>query len=419
MRIGILMSLAPRKNGSFEDWLLALCREARWRGHQVAVYGYRPVLPSIEDTLRELEVPYRELEGLSRLSIQEGARLLACSHDVLHLNMIQPRSRIALMAYAALSTRVLYVAHSHALPGSRNGPLTRLRRWLFDRACGLRIQSVAGVSRFAAEVEGGRFGLSPRRIHTIHNGIDTRKYGKPRPDRPEGAPIELIAVAHLIRHKGVHRLLEAFAELEGGPMRLTIVGDGPDEQWLRERAETLQLGERVRFLGLRHDVPELLDASDVFVHTSEVEAFGYTIAEAMATGLAVIASDVGGVPELIVNGEHGLLVPPKDVAALREALRKVAESPELRAHLSERSRQRIKERFSLQDSVAGHLDWCELYARKGARNQLSESVPGGNGVVVVPALPAGELPSARPRAIHPATNEAPLAELREEGPKEI
>ena len=114
-----------------------------------------------------------------------------------------------------------------------------------------------------------------------------------------------------------------------------------------------------RFLGLRTDLNSVLRDADIFVHPAVwQEAFGLVIAEAMATGCPVVASQIGAVPELVVDGVTGLLVPPGDSDAIAGALERLAMDPELRNRLGEAARKRAERMFDLESCVRHHLEWC-------------------------------------------------------------
>jgi glycosyltransferase involved in cell wall biosynthesis len=186
--------------------------------------------------------------------------------------------------------------------------------------------------------------------------------------------VELAAISHLVEAKGIHHLLYALARLRPEGWRLRIVGDGPELPHLQRLAARLRLPQRVEFLGLRNDVHEILRATDICVQPTLAEAFGYTIAEAMACGCAVVASRVGGIPEVIEHGKSGLLVEPRDEAGLAAALERLIAEPPLRRSLGEAARRRVCERFNLELAVERHLGWCEAAGRgfQGDRASRSE-----------------------------------------------
>jgi glycosyltransferase involved in cell wall biosynthesis len=129
-------------------------------------------------------------------------------------------------------------------------------------------------------------------------------------------------------------------------------------------AAELGLRDRLHLLGLRDDIETLLRAADVFVQPSRSEGLPLAVLEAMAVGLPVVASRVGGIPEAVRDGETGVLVPPSQPAALAEELRKLLESPERRLELARAGRRRVREAFSLEAMLEKYL---ALYAGRCPR----------------------------------------------------
>ncbi len=192
----------------------------------------------------------------------------------------------------------------------------------------------------------------------IPNGIPIDTYRGPSIDRErwrnnEGfgpTDVLFVCVAGLRPQKNPILLLEAFHRgLSSDPRaHLLFVGRGALKPDLEGRIGALGLRERVHLLGLRWDVPEILNATDVFVMSSDYEGNPLSVMEAMAAGKSMICTAVGGVPELVEDGECGLLVPPRDAKALAYAMRYVLESPEARKSMGEASARRAVERFDLR-----------------------------------------------------------------------
>ncbi|RKG57681.1 glycosyltransferase family 1 protein [Corallococcus sp. AB011P] len=356
LRIALLISMAPRKQGSLEDWIHAFCWEAARRGHQVDVWLHQPMLPSFVTELKASGARVDDLGEFERSGLVSMTRRLA-GHDVIHLNFLAPRSSIAMAAYAAWPSQVLYTAHSDLIDKAEN-VVRRSLRWVVNQATMVRVHSLAGVSEHVRVKEGRRFGLHPHRSRTIFNGVDTRRFHPRARSRPEGK-VELITIANLVESKGVHHLLGALGRLRSPRGRLRVVGDGPAQQSLRVLAVQLGLQHQTEFLGLRSDVQDLLGTSDICIQPSLVEAFGLTVAEAMACGCAVVASRVGGIPELIHHGRTGLLVEPGDEAGFAAALECLLDDPVSRYQLGAAARQRACEAFELSSAVRRHVDWCE------------------------------------------------------------
>jgi glycosyltransferase involved in cell wall biosynthesis len=190
------------------------------------------------------------------------------------------------------------------------------------------------------------------RTSVIPNAVDVHA----APRGPAGGdPPRAISVGRLKEPKDFAGLIAALGEVAAS-YRAVVVGDGPDRPALeRAIAET---GAAVELLGERDDVAAQLAASDVFVLASRSEGMPISILEAMAAGLPVVASAVGGVPELVEDGVTGLLVPPGDAAALAAALERVLGDPALRARLGAAARARAEERFDVEAFRRAHL---ELY----------------------------------------------------------
>jgi glycosyltransferase involved in cell wall biosynthesis len=156
-------------------------------------------------------------------------------------------------------------------------------------------------------------------------------------------------VARLDPVKRLDVLLGALHRLDG--VCAFVVGYGPEEQRLKEMAEELGLGERVHFAGYQQDVWTWLAACDVFALSSDWEGMPNAVLEAMAAGLPVAATAVGGTPDVVVQGATGLLVPPDDATALAAALDRLIHDPDLRRTMGAAGRQRVRARFSVQQMV--------------------------------------------------------------------
>jgi glycosyltransferase involved in cell wall biosynthesis len=168
----------------------------------------------------------------------------------------------------------------------------------------------------------------------------------------------LIAVGRLKAPKDFMTLIRALATLPEGSFEALIVGDGPDRAAVESEIRDLGLGGRVRLAGERRDVPALLAASDLFVLSSRSEGLPVSVLEAMAAELPVVASGVGGLSELVVDGETGILVGPGDARALGAALGRLIEDRELRRRLGAAGRDRAETLFDLGAFRAAHV---ELY----------------------------------------------------------
>lgn len=255
----------------------------------------------------------------------------------------------------------VFTVHGWAFTASR-GPEARLYR-LAERAVRPLTTTTICVSESerAAGIDARTCDAS--RSVVIHTGIDGASRPRARPG--DGDPV-IVSVGRLRPPKDVTTLLRAL-ELVHGTYRALVVGGGPELQAAKEERRRLGLGEVVCIAGERDDVPAILASSHVFVLSSRSEALPVSILEAMAAGLPVVASRVGGVPELVVDGETGLLVPAGNPRALAAALESLVDDPVLRARLGAAGRARVEEQFRLDSSLEAHLD---LYRRALAARGL-------------------------------------------------
>ena len=178
------------------------------------------------------------------------------------------------------------------------------------------------------------------------------------PPRPPGEPARLLNVANLYRVKGQAELIDALARLPV-PAHLTLAGAALDTQpevaqGLHEQCRTLKLEHRVTFSGWQEDVARLYERCDLYVHPSHSEACPLAVLEAMAAGRAVVATSVGGVPELVVDGHTGLLVPPHDPARLAAAITQLLQDDGARTLAGEAGRARVLAHFSLKHCADRH-----------------------------------------------------------------
>lgn len=305
--------------------------------------------------------------ALSPLAL--AAAVLARGVALVHLNTaLNARAYWRDLAYLIVAklcgARVLYQVHGGALPlqFARAGRVhAAFLRWTLRLADAIVVLARAELEAYLAFVPAQQVLLLP-------NGIDCAPYVRlPRAGSTPHAALRLVYLGRLAREKGLYEALQGLklAQAQGVRARLAIAGSGPEEARLRRFAARLGLERDVSFAGPVSGAAklELLGAADVLVLASYGEGLPYALLEGMAAGAAVIATRVGGVPDVVLNGVHGLLVPPRDPAALCGAIARLAADRELLEGMSAACRRRIAGGYSLE-RMSERLDglYAELCA---------------------------------------------------------
>ncbi|HOR26762.1 MAG TPA: glycosyltransferase [Candidatus Sumerlaeota bacterium] len=288
--------------------------------------------------------------------------------DIVHSHMY--RSNVPATAAARRARTPVVWAQVHNVGTWETRRQVWIDRWL----CRWRTGVIAVSEKVRRDVM-ATLNLPPERVPVVYNGVDLARFAAARPRRPAVRAREQVGehdvvflfAARLVEQKRATDLLTAFADLQQQPggerLRAWIVGDGPLREQLERQAEALPQPAAVRFFGRRTDVEDFYAAADIFVLPSTREGFSNALVEAMATGAAVIATDVGGNAEAVRDGQDGLIVPPLRVDALRDAMARLAGDAALRRRLADAAAARAR-RFSLEAMVT-QLE--ELYAESYRR----------------------------------------------------
>jgi glycosyltransferase involved in cell wall biosynthesis len=322
---------------------LRLARAARERGDEVSFVAPErgPFTELAEHEGFRVEIlPLRRSYQLG--AAWRLARLLRRRRaHVLHTHTLAAANVLSRLAGAAAHVPV--VSHLHIENHFR--PATRRVLAGLDNATArlaARLVAVSEDTRRAYE----RQGYPRGRIEVVYNGVDVPANGGFGFRRNE--PARIGEIARLCDVKGQRELLQAVARLPEA--RLVLAGrdleqGGAFQDALERESERLGIRERVEF-GFHEDVPALLESLDVVALPSWTEGLPVVLLEAMAHARPVVATPVGGTPELVVDGETGLLVPPRDPEALADALRRLLGDPDLARRLGEAGRERVAERFT-------------------------------------------------------------------------
>ena len=278
--------------------------------------------------------------------------------------LVHTHNRMALI-YGAPAGRLAGAAVVHTKHGNNPRGGTRL---VAGNVAGRLVNAFVAVSPETAAFARKRHEVNERKLQVIANGIELGRFhpdpaARDRVRRELGITEDAWVIGTVGRvavEKNHALLLRAMAPLLGPKVRLIVAGDGPLMAPLSELAKTLGITEVAHLLGVRRDVPAVLNALDVFVMSSDTEGLPLVVLEAMATGLPVVSTSVGGIPDVLEEGQTGFLVPPGDEAALRERVKALLEDPAASRACGARARSAAVTRFSAERM---QRDYLELYAR--------------------------------------------------------
>lgn len=345
--------------GGTERHLARVVPELRRRGIDITLYVMErggPLEPELLAQGVPIDGPARSSLHWPRTTLQLARFLRRERPDVVHFFLPRPYVFGSLAAELAGHRRRIMSRRSLTDYQAAYPLLGKAERLLHRRTLGIIGNSQAVMAQLLAEV------ADPRKIALIHNGIDV-------PTPPSAAErtrvrqslqiandaLVVAVVANLVAYKGHHDLIEALGRVQRElpkPWRLLVIGrdDGIGAD-LKRRAEALGLSANVLWLGERSDAGDLLAAGDIFVLPSHQEGFSNALLEAMAASVAAIATAVGGNIDAVLDNQTGLLVPPRDPAALAGAIARLAKDPAWRRRLADAAYQRVRQRFSLTECV--------------------------------------------------------------------
>lgn len=338
----VLQLITPHRFGGAERVAANLSHQLIAMGHRVVVAG-PPREPLFLEYLSELGVPFEPLDVAGKINPWAVGRICNLAKrlkaDLIHTHL----SSASLHGIAAARRLgIPSIGHVHAM----NSP------WWYRGATAV-IACTHGVANHLA-----RQGLRAHDLRVIYNGIPTQPFGhlrQPAEVRKElGLQRTERAVgitAALVWRKGHRYLIEAMAHLRPRwpHLRCLVIGSGRNLAALRALASRLKVHDKVLFLGWRSDVLDLMQVLDVLtLPSTEIEGFGLCIVEAAFVGVPTVASRLPGVDEAVLDGQTGLLVPPKDSVALAQAIERLLEDDGLRRKLGEAARARAREVFTAE-----------------------------------------------------------------------
>lgn len=282
--------------------------------------------------------------------------------DILHVHYAVPHSTSALLAKQMICSkkneRLKVITTLHGTDTDLVGQMPQYKpaveyslNWS---------DAVTAVSRYLKEMTERQFEIQ-KPIHVIYNPIDSNLFSPlPEEERSQRCEKRIIHISNFRPVKRVIDVIKTF-DLIASVMhaRLVLVGDGPDRHEAEMLVGQLGLNDKVEFAGPQQDVVESLRNSDLLLSTSETESFGLTIAEAMSCEVPVVATSVGGVPEVIEHGVTGFLAPLGDIQCLAESAIQVLRCPKRFASVGQAGRKRILEQFEMNKITQQYLDLYE------------------------------------------------------------
>jgi len=359
--------------GGAETQLVRLATRLKSRGWEVGVVSLMPPKAYVED-LEVAGIPVFSL-GIQRKlpdprPVLQLVRIIRkWKPDIVHSHMVHANLLARLVRPFAPVPVLICSAHNIDEGGRFREILYRLT----DPLCDLTTQvSQAGLERYV------RVGAVPRhKIRYIPNGVDTERF-KPNPEDRLRVRKELgvegfvwLAVGRFDPQKDYPNMLQAFARVvcRAPDAVLLIAGDGPLRKTIEVMAQKLGIKERVKFLGIRRDIPQLMNAADAYVMSSSWEGMPIVLLEASATELPIVATDVGGNREVVLDGITGFLLPPRNSEALAEAMLRMMNLPEeKRREVGKAARKHVEENFSLDHVVdLWEALYKELLEQKGKK----------------------------------------------------
>jgi glycosyltransferase involved in cell wall biosynthesis len=292
-------------------------------------------------TVYDLDLPFKyDFRGVLRL-----VRLInSNNYDIVHVHLFPADIFVALAS--------LFIRNKPKFIFSEHNVYNRRRSIIFykpvDKFTYSRYQKVVCVSQKIKESLVDYLKELKKKTIVIRNGI-------PVPDRKSDVEAkkeyDVLCVARLEDAKGIDILLKAVAILKekvNSPLNVAVVGDGSKSEILFNLSQSLGLENVVHFLGLRKDVSHLMDVSKIFVLPSRWEGLPMVILEAMAHGLPVVSTPVGGIPEIVKSGENGILVPEEDPNSLSEVIFRLLHDSDLLENLSKNAYEFVKQYYSIE-----------------------------------------------------------------------
>lgn len=338
--------------GGAQMHVFDLSKALKSNGHDVVLLGSGNC--ELTEELYERGINYRELKWMGKTinPIRDISAFFEVRKAFKEINpeMVAIHSSkagiIGRIAAKSLRIPVIFTAHSWSFTGVPSNMKRRLYTWI-EKLVGKITDGVITVSAYDYNEAVKHRIISGEKLHMIHNGIvdDARCY---RPGVDPEPTVRLLMVARFAEPKDHQLLLKALSQITAIPWHLTLVGDGPLLGDMQQLAAQLDIENQITFAGEDRDVIGRMQEADIFLLISKSEGLPLSIIEAMREGLPVIASEAGGISELIEHGRQGFIVEQGDESALITALQQLMASESLRERFGQAARTRFIGKFNFE-----------------------------------------------------------------------
>ena len=378
-RLSIAHVLSSFGMGGQERVALDLASTQRARGHRVmAISLSESPEGSMAELFRAADIQTESVAKRGKsvdptLAVRVARFLTRGGVELVHTHNPQA------LVYGSPAAALAGAACVHSKHGVNPDPSRRM--WL-RRAASKIVDAYVAVTPSLARVAAAAHECDPTQLHVIPNGIDTQRFSLDLEARrrvraelgiPDNAWV-VGTVGRLAPEKNQGLLIDAMAPMLDPRRHLVIVGEGPEREELQRRAQATWRPELIHLTGARHDVSALLSAFDVFALTSRSEGLPLVLLEAMAMGLPVLSTAVGGIPDLVEHGVTGFLVDATDHAGLVTQLIWLSSRPQSALDVASAARRTVLERHSTEHMASAYED---LYFRvlRGVRGSRSAALP--------------------------------------------
>jgi glycosyltransferase involved in cell wall biosynthesis len=371
-------NLNPNKRGSFEDYICHLASACQANGLKIIFLLGNEINNSLRMLFDEFSVSLIPLSSKELNSIGSVIKILKNSKPkIVHFNFLGFGSPLILVCKLMGVDKVVLTDHkstSLSMNSSQDGGVFDILKQVRRRFYIGRIDHFVGVSNFVGDRLKKRSAISSEKVKIIYNGVDLERFRPPSDEVEKGRlkreffnvdeTIPVVTyIGQLTEEKGLIVYLESIQKLlrNHDDILFNFVGAGPLESRLIHFIEQAK-NKMIRFLGFRDDAEIILKASDIVIVPSIwEEAFGLVIAEALACGVPVIGSRIGGIPEVLLDQKTGILTTPGDSEELARAIERLVYDKNLREYFSTQGRKQVENNFGLQRQVFETLNLYQSY----------------------------------------------------------